>query len=46
MATWVGVGYFVVGVAMNLASRSRPERALMSPLCAVLGALTAVVAVG
>lgn len=45
-ATWVVAAYFLLGIAVNLASRSRPERLVMSPLCAVLCALCAVVAIG
>ena len=43
---WVLAGYFVLGIAMNGISRSRPERWTMAPLCAVLAALTVVVALG
>lgn len=43
---WVVTGYFVLGIAMNLASRSKPERLVMTPLCVVLAALTALVARG
>jgi hypothetical protein len=45
LATWVVVAYFFLGIGMNLASRSRPERVLMSPIAALLCALCAVVAV-
>jgi hypothetical protein len=45
-ATWVAAGYFLLGVGLNLASRSRPERLLMSPTAAVLCVLCAVVAAG
>ncbi|MEN3266237.1 hypothetical protein [Pseudonocardia sp.] len=44
-ATWIVVAYFFVGIGLNLASRSKPERAVMSPVSAVLCALCAVVAV-
>ena len=44
--TWVVVAYFLLGIGLNLASRSKPERAVMSPLSAVLCALCAVVALG
>jgi len=44
VAVWVLAGYFALGIAMNAASRSRPERWTMAPLCAVLAALTLVVA--
>jgi hypothetical protein len=43
-AIWVVVGYFFLGIGLNLASRSKPERSVMSPLSAVLCALCAVVA--
>jgi hypothetical protein len=43
-ATWVVVTYLLLGAALNLASRSKPERAVMSPVTAVLCALYAVVA--
>jgi hypothetical protein len=33
---WVLTAYFGLGVAVNLASRSRPERLVMSPVAAVL----------
>ncbi len=45
LATWVVVAYFFLGIGMNLASHSRPERVLMSPVAALLCALCAVVAV-
>ena len=43
-ATWVVVIYLLLGVGLNLASRSKPERAVMSPVTAVLCGLYAVVA--
>jgi hypothetical protein len=43
-ATWVIVAYLLLGAGLNLASRSKPERAVMSPVTAVLCALYAVVA--
>jgi hypothetical protein len=43
-ATWVVVAYLLLGVAGNLASRSKSERMVMAPVSAVLGVLTAVVA--
>ncbi|SOE00969.1 hypothetical protein [Blastococcus haudaquaticus] len=36
VAMWVLTGYFVLGVALNLASRSRPERMVMTPVALVL----------
>lgn len=44
IATWVVTGYFVLGIAMNAASRSRPERLVMTPVCVVLALLSGVVA--
>ncbi len=43
---WVLAGYFVLGIAMNGISRSPHERWTMAPLCAVLAALTVVIAFG
>jgi hypothetical protein len=43
-ATWVVVAYLLLGVGGNLASRSKSERMVMAPVSAVLGVLTAVVA--
>lgn len=43
-AAWIVVGYFFIGIGMNLASRSKSERAVMTPTVAVLCALRAVVA--
>lgn len=43
-AAWIVTGYFFVGIAMNLASRSKPERVVMTPLCAVLCVLSGLVA--
>jgi hypothetical protein len=42
--TWAIVAYFFLGIGLNLASRSKPERALMTPVAAVLCAACAVVA--
>ncbi|MBX9246153.1 hypothetical protein ICW40_15235 [Actinotalea ferrariae] len=44
VGTWVVVGYFALGVLMNLASRSRAERAVMTPTVVVLLACALVVA--
>lgn len=44
MATWVIAGYFLLGAAGNLASRSRSERFVMTPVALVLCSLTATVA--
>lgn len=43
---WVLAGYFMIGIIMNGMSRSLPERWTMAPLCAVLAALTVLVALG
>ena len=44
VALWVLTGYFALGIAMNAASRSRPERLVMTPVVAVLTALCLVLA--
>ena len=44
LAAWLLVAYFALGVLMNLASRSRPERYVMTPIVLVLAALAAIVA--
>ena len=36
LAIWVLAGYFVLGIAMNAMSRSRPERLVMTPVVALL----------
>ena len=46
VATWVVAAYFVLGIPMNLASRSRDERRVMAPTAAVLCALSVAVALG
>jgi hypothetical protein len=46
VATWVVTAYLLVGVGMNLASPSRPERFVMTPISALLFALCLVVALG
>lgn len=45
VATWVIAGFFLLGAAGNMASRSRSERLVMTPVALVLCALTVVVAV-
>jgi hypothetical protein len=42
--TWVLFGLLVLGTLMNLASRSRPERLIQSPIAAVLSVLCLLVA--
>jgi len=44
VVTWVIAGYFLLGAAGNLASRSRAERLVMTPVAVVLCSLTATVA--
>lgn len=44
VAAWVLTGYFVLGVGLNGISRSRSERAVMTPVCVVLAACALVVA--
>lgn len=46
VGTWVLLGYFTLGIVMNAISRSRPERAVMTPTCAALAVLTLLVALG
>ncbi|WP_409328443.1 hypothetical protein [Trujillonella humicola] len=46
VALWVLTGYFALGVVMNAASRSRPERLVMTPLAAVLTGVCLVLALG
>ncbi|WP_458780654.1 hypothetical protein [Arthrobacter sp. D3-16] len=45
VATWVLTGYFALGVLMNAISRSKPERAVMTPVALVLAAAYLVLAV-
>lgn len=44
VGVWVLFGYFVLGIGMNAISRSRSERLTMTPCCAVLAALTLIIA--
>jgi hypothetical protein len=41
---WVLTAYFIVGIAMNAISRSRPERFVMTPVVLVLAAVSLVLA--
>jgi hypothetical protein len=43
-AVWLLAGYFLLGVAMNAASRSRDERRVMTPVAATLFVLCVAVA--
>jgi hypothetical protein len=45
-ATWVLFGMLVLGTLMNLASRSRLERLIQTPIAAVLAILCFLVALG
>ncbi|MRG59770.1 hypothetical protein GE115_07800 [Agromyces sp. CFH 90414] len=44
VATWVLFGYFAFGVVLNGISRSRLERLVMTPTCAVVAACLLVIA--
>jgi hypothetical protein len=46
IGTWALAGYFGLGIIMNGLSRSRHERAVMTPLSTLLALLCVVVAVG
>ena len=52
VASWVVAAYFLlgigigIGIGLNAASRSRPERNLMTPLCAALCVSAFVVSLG
>jgi hypothetical protein len=46
VGAWVVTGYFLLGVGMNLASRSRDERLVMAPAAAALDLLSLAVALG
>ncbi|MFS2241227.1 hypothetical protein [Microbacterium sp. OR16] len=46
VAMWVVVGYFTLGILMNAASRSRPERLAMVPTTVVLAVLSLLIALG
>jgi hypothetical protein len=45
VATWVLTAYFVLGVLMNAISRSKAERAVMTPVASVLAVAYLVLAV-
>ena len=46
IAMWVIFGYFVLGIFMNAASRSKPERFTMVPVAVVLAVLSFFIAMG
>lgn len=46
IAMWVVFGYFTLGILMNAASRSRPERLVMVPTTIVLAVLSLLIALG
>jgi hypothetical protein len=46
IAMWVVAAYLALGILMNLASRSKPERYVMTPVVTVLAALGVVLAIG
>lgn len=43
VAMWVSTGYFFVGILANAASRSKPERNLMTPVALALAVLFLIV---
>ncbi len=43
-ATWVLVGFFGLGIVMNVVSRSRPERLVMTPVVLLLTAVCLILA--
>lgn len=46
VAAWALTAYFAVGVLMNAASRSRPERLVMTPVSLALAGACLVLAMG
>ena len=46
VAAWGVAAYLLLGVGVDAASRSKPERTVMTPLCAVLGVMSVGVALG
>jgi hypothetical protein len=46
VAIWVLTGYFLLGIGLNAASRSRSERLLMTPVVAVLALASLLLALG
>lgn len=45
-ACWIIAGFLTLGVLGNLASRSRPERLVMTPIAAILAGCAVCVALG
>jgi hypothetical protein len=46
VAVWALAGYFALGIALNAASRSRPERLVMTPVVVLLTVVCVVLALG
>jgi hypothetical protein len=46
LGSWVLTGYFLLGVLVNAISRSKPERAVMTPVALTLSVLCLLVAWG
>ena len=46
IAMWVVFAYFVLGIVLNAASRSKAERAVMVPVTIVLAVLSFAIAMG
>ena len=46
VAMWVVFGYFALGIVLNAASRSKPERLVMTPTTVVLAVLSLLIALG
>jgi hypothetical protein len=44
VAAWVLAGYFALGIVLNVLSRRRAERFVMTPVVAILAVLSAIVA--
>ena len=44
VTTWAATCYFLLGIAVNLVSRSKPERVVMTPLCGLRACSAATVA--
>ena len=46
IAAWVIAAFFIVGIGMNAASRSKPERYVMTPVVVRLAVSSVIVAAG